>query len=116
MTEATTTKPRTLTGQEAIEYARDNGCLLCKYDDPIEDARDDLTPSEADDVAWVDPNLIYLDVTTLVGREAIDYARTHGCTLRIEDARDDLTPDQAEDVAREDDPDLIYLIVGAGGL
>ena len=50
-----------LTGYEAIEYAEEHGLLLCKYNDPIEDARDDLTPSEARDVAREDPGLIYLE-------------------------------------------------------
>jgi hypothetical protein len=35
---------------------------LSKYADPIEGARDDLTPSEAEEVCQEDPNLIYIVV------------------------------------------------------
>lgn len=51
-----------LTGMEAIEYARKNAKLLSKYADPIESARDDLTPSEAEDVCREDSTLIYIVV------------------------------------------------------
>ncbi|OPX57334.1 MAG: hypothetical protein A4E30_01683 [Methanomassiliicoccales archaeon PtaB.Bin215] len=53
---------KTLRGMEAVEYARKNAKLLSKYADPIEDARDDLTPSEAEDVCREDPGLIYIVV------------------------------------------------------
>ena len=56
------TKPERLTGSDAIEHAEANGLPLCKYNDPIEDAREDLTVSEAEAVAQEDPSLIYIDV------------------------------------------------------
>jgi len=37
--------------------------IFMKYSDPIEDAREDLTPDEARKVALEDPSLIYLDVS-----------------------------------------------------
>lgn len=51
-----------LTGMEAVEYARANAKLLSKYNDPIEDARDGLTPSEAEEICREDPSLIYIVV------------------------------------------------------
>lgn len=51
-----------LIGWEAIEHASENELTLSKYADPIEDARDGLTPFEACGVAMEDPNLIYVDV------------------------------------------------------
>jgi hypothetical protein len=51
-----------LTGMEAVEYARKNAKMLSKYADPIEDARSDLTPSEAEDVCREDASLIYIVV------------------------------------------------------
>jgi hypothetical protein len=52
-----------LTGYEAIEYAETNGLTLCKYNDPIEDAREVLTPDEARKIASEDPSLIYVTIT-----------------------------------------------------
>lgn len=51
-----------LTGYTAISYAEDHSMLLSKYADPIEDAREGLTPSEARAVAKEDPGLIYLEL------------------------------------------------------
>jgi len=51
----------TLSGYEAIEYAEANGLTLSKYNDPIEDAREGLTPDEARKIAAEDPNLIYVE-------------------------------------------------------
>jgi hypothetical protein len=50
-----------LTGWAAIDYARETGAPLCKYADPVDDARDDLTVAQAIDVATDDPSLVYLD-------------------------------------------------------
>ena len=50
-----------LTGREAVEYARENELPLCKYNDPTEDAREDLTVEEAERVLLEDPTLIYID-------------------------------------------------------
>lgn len=58
------TQPRnitTLTGYDAIDYASEKGLTLCKYADPIEDARHDVTIDEARDIAFVDPSLIYVE-------------------------------------------------------
>lgn len=52
-----------LKGYQAIEYAEAHGGFrLSKYTDPIEEAREDLTPEQARKVASEDPSLIYLDV------------------------------------------------------
>lgn len=52
----------TMRGFEAIEYAEEHGLLLNKYTDPVEDAREGLTPDEARTVAHEDPTLIYIEV------------------------------------------------------
>ncbi len=49
-----------LTGYEAISYAEENNLPLSKYADPIEDARGGLTVDEAQEVARIDPELIYI--------------------------------------------------------
>lgn len=51
-----------LRGHEAITYAEAHGLRLAKYADPVEDARQDLTPEEARKIAREDPRLIYLDI------------------------------------------------------
>lgn len=51
-----------MTGYEAIEYAEEHNLLLCKYTDPIEEFRDDVTPNEAQEIAGEDPELIFLDL------------------------------------------------------
>ena len=51
-----------ITGWDAIEYAEQHDLLLNKYDDPIEVDREGLSIEEAEDVARVDPGLIYLDI------------------------------------------------------
>ena len=53
----------TLTGRKAIAYAEEHGLLLCKYTDPVEEAREGLTPDEAREIireASGDCSLIYL--------------------------------------------------------
>ncbi len=50
----------TLTGHAAIDYAREHGLALCKYADPVEDARTGLTVDEAEQIARVDAGLIYV--------------------------------------------------------
>lgn len=52
-----------LTGQQAIDYARDNGTTLNKYADPTEEAREGLTADEAQEVASEDPELIWTETT-----------------------------------------------------
>ena len=47
-------------GQAAIDFAKNNDLYLCKYSDPVEDAREDLTVDEAEEVAKVDPSLIWV--------------------------------------------------------
>jgi hypothetical protein len=49
-----------LSGFEAIEYAEANGLTLSKYNDPIEEAREGLTPDEARKIAREDPSLIHI--------------------------------------------------------
>jgi len=52
---------RKLEGTAAIEFAEANGLLLNKYNDPIEGAREDLTPDEARAVAREDARLIWIE-------------------------------------------------------
>ncbi len=47
-----------LKGYEAMEYAKKHNLTLCKYNDPIEPAREGLTVEEA---ATIEPYLIYID-------------------------------------------------------
>ena len=54
----------TITGTDAIEYARTIGCELNKYNDPTEDAKHDITIEEAEDVARDDAHLIWASVST----------------------------------------------------
>jgi hypothetical protein len=58
----------TLSGYAAIEYAEANELLLSKYNDPTEDAREDVTPDEARKIAEEDPRLIYIEVLSLAGK------------------------------------------------
>jgi hypothetical protein len=49
-----------LTGFGAIEAKENNSAIvLCKYSDPIEGARENLTAEEAHQIAKEDPSLIY---------------------------------------------------------
>jgi len=54
-----------LEGYDAITYAEANALALSKYNDPTEDAREDLTVEEARAVAREDPRLIYIDADLL---------------------------------------------------
>jgi hypothetical protein len=72
----------TLKGIAAIEYAEAHGLALKKYNDPTEDARENLTPDEAREIAAEDPSLIYLPVT-FTGWTKGDGSSTEG--YRIED-------------------------------
>jgi hypothetical protein len=50
-----------LTAHEAIEFKKENpDAKLCKYADPIEDARRDISLEDAEDVVLEDPSLIYI--------------------------------------------------------
>lgn len=49
-------------GREAIGFAERQGLTLCKYNDPVEGAREGLSAEEAREIAREDPSLIYLDV------------------------------------------------------
>jgi hypothetical protein len=50
-----------LTGHEAIEFKRANPeAKLCKYADPIDDAREDISVEDAEEIASEDPSLIYV--------------------------------------------------------
>src|SRR5688572_30528758 len=51
-----------LVGFEAIEYAEKAGLTLHKSADSIDDGADGLTAAEAEAIADVDPDLIWLDV------------------------------------------------------
>lgn len=50
-----------LTGKTAIEYAEIMGLPISCYTTPIEEARDDLTVDEAEDIVREDDQLIYFD-------------------------------------------------------
>jgi hypothetical protein len=51
-----------LTGFDAIEFAERAALTLSKHDDPIEGARDGLTPEEAREICKIDPSLIYVEI------------------------------------------------------
>lgn len=49
------------TGYEAIEAKKnDNRVILNKYADPTEDAREDISVEDAEEIAAEDPSLIYI--------------------------------------------------------
>lgn len=60
-TSRTTGVALTLTGREAIEYARIHGLTLSKYTDPTEEAREGLSIEEAEAILREDPSLIHLE-------------------------------------------------------
>jgi len=52
---------KTLIGYEAIDFKRSNSdAVLCKYADPIEDAQEDISLDDAEEIAAEDPTLIYV--------------------------------------------------------
>src|SRR5690606_9122688 len=65
------TKTR-LTGYDAIDYAEEHDMLLGKYADPVEGARENLSPDEARTIAAKDPSLVYLDIQPSVLTAEID--------------------------------------------
>ena len=68
-----------LTGRDAIEYAESHGCLLNKYSDPIEEARTDVTPAEAEDIAREDAGLVWVEFEDCCGDTGNDlWCRTCG--------------------------------------
>ena len=64
-----------ITGADAIEYARTHGLQLNKYTDPIEEARDNLTIEEAEDVAREDQALIWIEEAAPQSLEDLDAAQ-----------------------------------------
>ena len=56
-------------GQKAIDFAKKHNLVLCKYSDPVEDAREDLTVDEAEEVAKHDPSLIWIEAHCSFGCE-----------------------------------------------
>lgn len=72
-----------LAGKDAIEYAAANGLLLKKHNDPLDDAREGLTPAEARKVASEDPTLIYIEIETLVSGDG-----TERITLAVDAKRE----------------------------
>jgi len=69
-----------LTGQEAIEEARRTGRTLSQYTTPIEEARDGLSVEEAEEIAAVDPSLIYLPEERTDDWTLTTYRDEHGVT------------------------------------
>lgn len=49
-----------MTGWAAIEAAEEGRGRLCKYADPVEDAREGLEVEEAREIAHEDPSLVWL--------------------------------------------------------
>jgi hypothetical protein len=56
-----TRRKKMKTGYEAIEEKKNSSGFLNKYQDPTEDERFDLTIEEAEEIARVDPSLIYFE-------------------------------------------------------
>ncbi len=57
-----TTNFTRLHGNEAIEFAQENGLTLSKYNDAISGPATDLSVDEAREIAREDSGLIYIDV------------------------------------------------------
>ena len=53
-----------LTRYAAIAYAEAHGVTLCKYADPVEGARDDVSIEEARAIAREDAGLLYVDLVS----------------------------------------------------
>jgi hypothetical protein len=54
-------KMKNLIGYDAIDFKRSNSdAVLCKYADPIEDARYDISVADAEEIASEDPSLIFI--------------------------------------------------------
>jgi len=71
-----------LEGTTAIRFAQANDLPLCKYTDPTEGARTDLTIDEANAVAREDARLIYIDTALLVVDPITDATETAAeCTI-----------------------------------
>lgn len=83
-------KYQELTGYEAIKAKEGDPSLrLCKYQDPVEDAREDLTLAEARDIASEDPSLIFTVVADWVEclrDNATDCGRVELSAQRVEEA------------------------------
>lgn len=45
---------------DLLAFASDLGLTICKYADPVEDAREGLAVDEATDIMREDPSLIYV--------------------------------------------------------
>lgn len=76
------TKTR-LTGYDAILYAEERDLVLSKHADPVEGARENLSPDAAREIAAHDPSLIYLDIqpsvlTAEIDDDAICVRDSHG--------------------------------------
>ena len=65
-------KPDKLTGHDAIAAKElDASVVLCKYNDPIESARDNISIEDARGIAREDPSLIYTAPDLLTERDAL---------------------------------------------
>jgi hypothetical protein len=77
-----------LTGNAAVEYARQHDVALCKYTDPTEEHRDNLTVEEASAILSEDASLIYLDVEVAnVAEQAARVIAAAGQAGGIEEVR-----------------------------
>jgi hypothetical protein len=65
--ETVSAETETITGHEAIRYAEAQGSTLSKYADPIQPAHTHLTIDEAQEIAQIDPSLIWVAAVPLPG-------------------------------------------------
>lgn len=80
-----------ITGTAAIAYAEQHGGLtLNKYSDPIEDARIGLSVDEAEDIARIDPSLIWIESAEL--KSYVDARLRPDGTLEVLDRTADQEP------------------------
>jgi hypothetical protein len=101
----TQTSKTTLTGREAIAYAREHGLGVQKYADPTEGARE-VTPEEAGQIAREDPSLLWVEVQqyATVGSNGVELV-VWGLGLSPESAEADADEHLAETTGER--PELV---------
>jgi len=92
---------RKITGIDAIEYAEEHGLLLNKYADPMEGAREFITPYEARCIAEEDPSLVWVWEDTGAGRYVIELRRAGQSEPALSTAIESGDSATAFDIARD---------------
>jgi hypothetical protein len=84
----------TVTGHSAINYARAAGVPVCKYSDPVQDARENLPVDVAREIAKSDPDLVYVEIDATRVRALRDEANDAGDDGMAQSCNDALDGDK----------------------